>query len=449
MKVVLASPHFPPNYKGGVELYTLRIAHGLRGRGHSVEVVCLESVTNSGQQPTAVSEFYEGLPVHRLHLDLRQVPDPFRRSYYNPDLGRWFKNFLVESRPDVLHINSGYLLGASVPLTASQLGIPTALTLHDYWFLCPLVTLLRSDGNVCGKPVEAQRCVWCLLSEKRRYRIPDQWAHGNLGDLFNVLGRSKTFMRVLGQNSRALAIQERRSLLKQALEKVDVVICPSRFVADKVVAYGLTPRKMAYMPFGLERVVPAPELRIDEGAKLRVGYLGNIIPLKGIHVLLTAFKKLQPNTGECELVVYGDMARSAAYSKQLLRIADGHPLITFAGPYANSDVGRVLDTIDVVVSSSICFENRPTVILEAFSHNTPVIASNLGGMAELVRDGHNGLLFEPGDADSLARQLRRLLDEPELLPALRRGIAPVRSVADELDDLESIYQNIKAVRADW
>ena len=62
-------------------------------------------------------------------------------------------------------------------------------------------------------------------------------------------------------------------------------------------------------------------------------------------------------------------------------------------------------------------------------------------MAELVRDGGNGLLFTPGDAENLARQLRRLLDEPDLLSTLRAGIGPVKSVAQEMDELEGIYRS--------
>jgi glycosyltransferase involved in cell wall biosynthesis len=89
---------------------------------------------------------------------------------------------------------------------------------------------------------------------------------------------------------------------------------------------------------------------------------------------------------------------------------------------------------------SLWYENSPNAILEAFAHCTPVGASNLGGMAELVRDGENGLLFAAGDADDLARQLRRWLDHPHLLPALRAGIGPVKSVAQEMDKLEEIYR---------
>ena len=87
------------------------------------------------------------------------------------------------------------------------------------------------------------------------------------------------------------------------------------------------------------------------------------------------------------------------------------------------------------------YENSPNAVLEAFAHRTPVVASNLGGMAELVRNGGNGLLFTPGDAEDLARQLRRLLDKSDLLSTLRAGIGPVKSVAQEMDELEEIYRS--------
>jgi glycosyltransferase involved in cell wall biosynthesis len=99
-----------------------------------------------------------------------------------------------------------------------------------------------------------------------------------------------------------------------------------------------------------------------------------------------------------------------------------------------------------LVVPSLWYENSPNVILEAFAHGTPVIASNHGGLSELVQDGRNGLLFPPGDAASLGRQLQQLLDEPDLLPRLRLGIPPVRSMAEELDALEELYRSVLSRR---
>jgi hypothetical protein len=116
--------------------------------------------------------------------------------------------------------------------------------------------------------------------------------------------------------------------------------------------------------------------------------------------------------------------------------------LELAGVYRRQEVSRVLRELDVIVVPSLWYENSPNAILESFAHRTPVVASDLGGMTELVREGENGLLFAPGDADDLARQLRRLLDDPHVLSTLRAGISPVKSVAQEMDELDEIYRAV-------
>ena len=104
----------------------------------------------------------------------------------------------------------------------------------------------------------------------------------------------------------------------------------------------------------------------------------------------------------------------------------------------------VLADLDVVIVPSIWIENAPFIIREAFAARVPVIASNLGGMAEMVRDGIDGLLFTPGDAAALAAVLSRLLDEPLLLPALRTGIRIPMSIEEDAAALRQMYVRVGA-----
>ena len=96
----------------------------------------------------------------------------------------------------------------------------------------------------------------------------------------------------------------------------------------------------------------------------------------------------------------------------------------------------------MIIVPSVWYENSPNVILEAFAHKTPVIASNLGGMAELVKEQVNGLLFTPGDEVDLARQIKKIVGDPSTLDRLSQGIEPVKSLAQEIDEIEAIYRNI-------
>jgi glycosyltransferase involved in cell wall biosynthesis len=442
MKIVLITHHFPPNYNAGAEQYAYRVAQGLRRQGHTVEVVCIESVTDGSLIPACTTDTYKDLPVHRLHFDIRQVSDRFEWSFRNPELGCWVRSYLQDACPDVVHINSGYLLGGTVPEAAHELGLPTVLTLHDYWFLCPLHTLLRRDGRICEEPVPPARCVWCSLSEKRRYRLPDTQLEGRLGDTFVKLSQSGTLTKVMGIEPHLESMAERRVYLKQVLETIDLVISPSRFLIQKVEEYGLKPRQMIYLPFGIEDAHLLSGQTDRPSEKLRIGYLGQFASHKGVHLLLDAFQKLVKLPGSCELVLHGRISEASPYMRKLLRIAENDPAITFAGPYPNSEVGRVLNELDVIVVPSVWYENRPTVIVEALATRTPVIAARLGGMAELIKHNENGLLFETGSVEGLAEQLQRLLDEPALLPQLRDGIQPIPTVNDEVAMLALLYESL-------
>jgi glycosyltransferase involved in cell wall biosynthesis len=442
MKIALLTHHFPPNYTAGAEQYAYRIAHGLRRRGDAVDVVCIESITDGSLVPTCTTDDYEGLSVHRLYFDIRKAPNQFEWSFRNPELGHWIELFLRRTRPDLVHMSSGYLLGGTTAEAAFRRNIPTVLTLHDYWFMCPLITLLRMDGRICKRPAPLARCVWCLLSEKRRYRLPDIQLYSRLGGAFVRLNRSETLGRLMGVTPLLELVAERRAYLKRVLEAFDAVISPSRFLIQKVEEYGFQPRRMIHLPFGLDQAHLFRPKPGNPSTKLRIGYLGQFGPHKGVHLLIAAFRQLTKRPDSCELTLHGRISDATLYERDLLRMVRRDPAITFAGPYPNHEVGQVLNDLDVIVVPSLWYENRPTVIVEAHATGTPVVAARLGGMAELIKHNENGLLFKTGSVRGLTEQLQRLLDEPTLLPQLQSGIRPVPAMEEEMATLIAVYESL-------
>ena len=93
----------------------------------------------------------------------------------------------------------------------------------------------------------------------------------------------------------------------------------------------------------------------------------------------------------------------------------------------------------MLVIPSLWYENSPLVLLSAFALKTPVVASNVGSLADLVEHGKNGLLFEMGNDDDLARQLQKLAEEPELVNRLRAGIPEVRTIDENIGELMDVY----------
>ena len=120
------------------------------------------------------------------------------------------------------------------------------------------------------------------------------------------------------------------------------------------------------------------------------------------------------------------------------------PSISFEGTFPPNQLGDVLGEIDVLVVPSLWFENAPLVIQSAYAAGIPVVGTNVAGIAELVRDGKNGLLFPRGDEQGLAACMKRFIDEPRLLAELRDNIEPVKTIEDNGAELEKLYLKMTA-----
>jgi glycosyltransferase involved in cell wall biosynthesis len=430
MRVVVATHHFPPRYTSGAELEAYRAAAWLRDHGHKVYVVCVEAIGKGDSSGlTFEDDLYDDLPVRRLSLNQGAAPDPFRWGYDNPWIGEHLRSYLAELAPDVFHLVSGYLMSGSTLRAAMELQIPTVVTLTDFWFLCPRIILLRSDGQLCAPPFDAVTCARCLGEEKRRYRIPGWIAPGLMS----------TFWRK--QRDSVARIQARMKFLRTTLNRVDAIISRSQFLHNLYVEAGIASEKLVFSRQGQDFPDLTPEvLSKPPNLHLRIGYMGQIAPHKGVHTLFEAVRQL-PGVN-LDVKAYGDATRFPSYTRRLQRIARQDSRLSLAGVYKRSEVSQVLQGLDVVVVPSLWYENSPNTIVEAFGHHTPVIASDLGGMAELVQHGVNGLLFKMGNSGDLARQLKRVSDQPDLLESFRQNITPIKSTRQEMAELVQIYQSV-------
>jgi glycosyltransferase involved in cell wall biosynthesis len=446
MRVLLVSPHFPPHHVGGVEYYTQRLGNWLRDAGHEPEVACVEEV-RSGDRHEVIAhvDYANGYPVYRLDLVLPPETGGFRLHWDNPAVRAWFAERLALARPDVVHLHSGYLLGQAALSAASERSVPAVVTLHDLWFVCPRVTMMHVDMTRCSGPEEDAKCAWCLQSEQRRFRLPDRWTAGLAGRIARVGLRLSAAASGSSGSTLVSAVSQRRRAILDALAVAHSILSPSHFVRKQLEAAGVAPGRIRIVPYGIQRrATPLPDRSEDGGPNraLRIGYFGQLAPHKGIHVLVAAARSLR--TGRFELVVHGPETPHVAYVAKLRELAGGDPRIRFAGAYDNSRMEELLATLDVSVVPSVWYENYPFVVLEAFRAGLPVVASRVGGLPEMIRDGADGLLFEPGSEADLARALERLVEERGLLERLRSGVGPVRSDEDESSELLAAYHEAAA-----
>lgn len=435
MRILMAVHHFPPRYTGGAEWRAYRTARALMARGHDVRVLCIERVDQGNGEVVVQDDIFEGVSVRRLGFNLAASPDLFRWSYDNLWVGAQLRELIAAFKPDLLHLISGYLISGRALIEAETHNLPSVVTLTDFWFLCPRVSLLRSDGRISTLPLNPTACAQCLGEERRRYR----WAGRGLPDLMRAYWRR--------QHAAIRQVEDRNTFLRRALNTAGAIISPSRFLRDLHVEAGIAPEKIRFSRQGRDfaGAVPDPAHK-RRGPVLRLGYLGQIVELKGVHVLIDAVRRL-PNAN-VSVTIYGDRERFPQYAERLRRQIGGDSRLWLAGAYqSQTDLAHLLADLDATVVPSLWYENSPNSILESFAYKTPVLASRLGGMAELVQHEQNGLLFEAGDAADLARQIQRLLDDPELLARLQSGIGPVRTVKEEMDELEAVYCGLVERRA--
>jgi glycosyltransferase involved in cell wall biosynthesis len=148
------------------------------------------------------------------------------------------------------------------------------------------------------------------------------------------------------------------------------------------------------------------------------------------------------------LSLYGRGCDFPAYFERLQQLAAGDPRIRFCGTFPNDVIAQIFSTIDVLAVPSIWYENTPLVIYSAQAAHCPVIASNLGGMAEIVQHEENGLLFEPGSVAGIAGSIERLASDRGLLQRLSINAVPPKGIAEYADELDKLYRLLLSERGE-
>ena len=438
-KILLLAHGFPPNQSAGGEWRAYRTARGLLDRGYQVQVIAADRTDQISSQELQVSPGQvDGIPVQRLSFPLdRAWGNP--AEFDHPLIYAYLREYLAQSPPDLVHLISGYRMTGSPIRAAKEFGLPVVVTLTDFWFLCPRINLRRPTGELCDVPEDPFECALCLCNDRRRYRLPYQLTRGHFGRALSWAWKHgwRPISRVTDLHH---ILSIRRRLLKELLMRSDRLIAPSEFLRSFFIRQGIPPEKIIFMRQGIDISGSQPLSTSQRNNALHIGYIGQIAEHKGVDLLINAFKKLPSNSQEIRLFIHGDYSNTwPSFRRKIMNLTDNDHRIKMPGRFPNHLISHILSNIDVLVVPSRWYENSPTVILESFAHKTPVIASNIGGMAELVDHDVNGLLFTPDSADDLAKQLQKIMTDRPLLNRLRLGIPSVKTIDQEISELEAIY----------
>ncbi len=446
MRILLAVHAFPPRSTAGVEVYALRQARALQSLGHEVQV--LAAVHDLAAAPASRRRReHDGIPVHEIVST--HPRGTLAATYDDPAIAVALRGLLRELRPEGVHIHHLLNLSAELIPAARQTGTRLALTLHDHWLTCPRDGLrLRADLVLC-EHVDHRVCAACLrdspyLAPPLQRGLASAVRRAGLGARLHQVHASaprlaEALLRWLRRLSRErpenlVAGMDRRAVrLREVVGQVDVVLAPTRFVAERAREAGVPEAKLRVSRYGavVEKTRPRPA-----GSRRRIGYIGTLAPHKGVDVLVAAFRRL--SDPGLRLDVHGSRSVSPSYADALSALAAGDPRIRFHGGFEEGRQGAVLAGLDLVVVPSIWWENSPLTVLEALAAGVPVVASRIGGLPELLDDGVTGLLVPPRDVAALEQALADAASGAKLaepLPAL-----PLRRAADAARELVGLLE---------
>lgn len=440
-KLLIVTPHYPPKRLGGTELHARKIATWYAARNVAVSVICVEDVFHGEHNSVSIMhDRFEDVTIHRLNLTYSGGSRLDRDFYYHRDIQQYIEDLVVAESFDLINLISGYLVTGSAISAARASNTPIAVTLTDYWFVCPRINLIRSNDEPCGGPFDALDCTRCLLSESRRYRLPEKYL-GHLGDL--VWQGIASFDPIKSRLPLLQDVMIRQSTLVDLLNSADVVILPTNSLRRRLLRAGVKD-SFAICRHGIdhEHLGVQSKIKKSDPTILRFGYLGQVLFSKGVDLLVEAFKKLTQNCDEVSLDIFGSLENQPKFVSELRKQLATTNFVGLWGRYEPLDVAEILSKMDILVVPSRWPEIGPLVLLEALATKTPVIAARVGNMPELIQHGVNGLLFEPNSVEDLYRQMQSLVEDPHLLSKLVNGIEAVRTSDQEMMELDDLFNRV-------
>lgn len=453
MKSIQAVARYFPESCGGIHIHLSEIIPVLAAMGVETKVAA------SQDKSTADSYIYKGVEVYRYPVSPTPKPEPNHGAVSHGGFES-FAQWLKEQKAEVYHQHQ-WTPKCGLPhlRLAKKLGMATAVSVRLPQPICQRQTLMLNGEEACDGKIDPVRCSYCcgvsqnippaIIESLSKIPVPaSQMAGGLKRRLSNLPAPiSKTAEALLDPFSIPAYAAARLEGLQEMAKYADRIVVMSQWVGKALMVNGIPKEKIFLLKHGIsdsfadvfkQRVLQSKK----PGEPLRVGFLGRWDRTKGIHILVEAVKSL-PQEVPIKLIIHG-VESNNSYREQVINRINNDPRIEVAKQLKRDELGDGFANFDVLAVPSQWLETGPVVVLEAHAYGVPVIGSNLGGIAEKVRHGEDGLLVSAGDPKAWAEAFALLAKDSSLLDKLRQGIQPVRTITMEAADSLTLYETILA-----
>lgn len=438
MKIVHLLGWYFPDSVGGTEVYVEGLCRRLQDAGHEVLVAAPDP------HRTAPAEYeFHGVPVFRYPITDHPTRDEAYHRVSMSGVSHLFR-WLADERPDILHVHS-IKTGIGVPefREAHRLGIRIIATCHlpGLGYLCRTGELMEHGDHACDGIVKPDKCAACSLTHVGLPPLPSRLAAAippTLGSLLRMLpGNTGT---VLGMSA---LVVEYQAMQREMFGLVERFVVLNEIAYRMLVADGSPPEKLAVNRLGVSQShvtrKPGPDEQPTR-TPVRFGFAGRLDPSKGLLQIVQAVRAI-PRDVDFSVDLRGPATDEQSPLIPALRRAIGDdPRVRFKPMVPSTEIPSVLAELDALLCPSLWFENGPTIALEAMAVGTPVIASRVGNPIELITDGVDGRLVEPGDVAQLSAVLHEAATSPATtIDRWRRALPAVRTMDDIARDYLAIY----------
>lgn len=389
MKILLVNDYATPT--GGAELLMLALRDGLRQRGHDA---CLFASCATLGTTGSLAD-YECFGTTSSFRTLLQTANPWAV--------RQFGRVLAEFRPDVVHV-SIFLTQLSPLILPLLKDIPSLYHVAWYRSICPLGTKILPDGTSCQNPAGAV----CY----RNHCLP-------LRDWLPLMLQMK--------------------LSRHWFDAFNLIVAQSEAVKCRLITEGIAPVEVVW------NGIPIRPLRPPLSSPPTVVFAGRLVWEKGADVLVQAFAKVMSQISEARLLIVGDGPERDRLQRLIAELGL-LPSVSLLGQLSHPEMERHFTTAWVQVIPSRWAEPFGLVAVDAMMRGTAVVASDSGGLTEIVQNCNTGFLVPPGNANALAEALLHLLQNRELAEQMgrvgrKRALAHFSEVTF-VDKFISLYQNL-------
>jgi len=405
MKILLVNKFYYP--KDGVSNYLIGLETKLRELGHEVRIFAMDNPKNI---PSEDQKYF----VSYLSFDQGGIINTWRsfaRIFYSREAKQKFTALVHDFHPDIIHIHNIYhQISPSILSVAKHEKIPVVMHLHDYKLICPNYKLF-TNGAICRR-CRGGKYYNCLL-------------HKCLKDSYlkSLAGTLEMYF-----HHQIWGIYE---------SSVNLFIAPSRFMKKTCEEFGWPAEKIVWLHnFYNDQAITLSAANASARNNYLL-YFGRLAEEKGVKILLEALTKTS------DMLKIAGEGPEEAKLKSLVTEFKLENRVEFLGFKTGADLEILIRDAKAIIIPSVWYENMPLNMLEAMAKQKIVIASNIGGMPEIINDGQNGLLFEPNNSVALAAKIKQLatLDYGEIGRAASETVRNLTAAA-HVQEILKIYRQV-------